>query len=217
MFRRTCAIVLVAMAAVACLGAVPRRAAAPTEIDRLAAMMAGSYSSAAQAAADTTYFDVRLRMTPIWPSRTDGHWLYVEQAIADSQDKPYRQRVYHLQRGANGELRSVVYTLPAPPLRFAGAWKSDAPLATLTPDSLTLRDGCAIVLLRQEDGSFRGSTHEHDCPSDLRGATYATSEVAVSDSVLQSWDRGFDATGKQMWGAVAGPYRFVKLSASARP
>ncbi len=186
------------------------------DVQRLAAMMAGSYSSAAQAAADSAFFDVRLRMVPIWTARTDGRWLYVEQAIADSQDKPYRQRVYRVTQDADGTLQSIVYALPTAPLRFAGEWRKDEPLASLTPDSLSMRDGCAILLRQLPDGSYRGATHEHDCPSDLRGARYATSEVTVRDSLLESWDRGFDAKGTQVWGSVAGPYRFVKLSASGR-
>jgi len=32
-------------------------------------------------------------MVQIWEERTDGYWLYVEQAIAGYQDKPYRQRI----------------------------------------------------------------------------------------------------------------------------
>ncbi|MFM8642095.1 MAG: CpcT/CpeT family chromophore lyase, partial [Phycisphaerales bacterium] len=62
----------------------PDAAAAPT-IDALrdaAAWLAGHYSSAAQAAEDATYFDVRLHIVPIWPDRVDGPWFYVEQAMA---------------------------------------------------------------------------------------------------------------------------------------
>jgi hypothetical protein len=29
--------------------------------------------------------------------------------------------------------------------------------------------------------------------------------------VLDSWDRGYDRDGKQVWGAVTGPYRFDRL------
>ncbi|HRW89883.1 MAG TPA: CpcT/CpeT family chromophore lyase, partial [Flavobacteriales bacterium] len=60
----------------------------------LASWMTGSFSSAAQAEADTNYYAIELEMARIWPERTDGVWLYVEQAVAAKKEKPYRQRVY---------------------------------------------------------------------------------------------------------------------------
>ena len=89
-------------------------------IDELAAWMTGSFSSAAQAAADPEYRDIRLHMAPIRTSRADGRWLYVEQAVAEKQEKPYRQRVHRDEHG----LVSDVYELPGNPLDFAGAWNN---------------------------------------------------------------------------------------------
>ncbi len=57
---------------------------------------------------------------------------------------------------------------------------------------------------------FEGSTVGEGCASSLRGTSYATSEVFVADGVLASWDRGFDPRGRQVWGATAGPYLFLR-------
>jgi hypothetical protein len=57
--------------------------------------MTGSFSSQEQAAADTSRYDIRLEMAPIWTDHPNGKWFYVEQAVAWSLEKPYRQRVYH--------------------------------------------------------------------------------------------------------------------------
>jgi hypothetical protein len=57
-----------------------------------------------------------------------------------------------------------------------------------------------------------GSTQGDGCASALRGAAYATSEVTLTAGELDSWDRGFDATGNQVWGSTKGAYRFVKES-----
>ena len=57
-------------------------------------MMQGSFDSKEQAAEDSAYYAISLHMYPIWPER--GQFLYVEQALAAMQDKPYRQRVYEL-------------------------------------------------------------------------------------------------------------------------
>ncbi|MEZ4689756.1 MAG: CpcT/CpeT family chromophore lyase [Ignavibacteria bacterium] len=53
--------------------------------------------------------------------------------------------------------------------------KEENPLSELTPDSLTLRDGCAVTLTMMEYGVYEGSTTGDNCESDLRGAKYATS------------------------------------------
>ena len=180
------------------------------ELARLVAWMTGSFSSQAQADADSSYFDIRLEMAPIWTDRSDGYWLYVEQAAAGYLDRPYRQRVYHVHRLDDTTLASDVYTFEEP-LRFAGAWKQDQPLAALTPDSLTERDGCTILLHSQGDTAFVGSTVDKNCSSNLRGASYATSEVRVTPDLLYSWDRGFDSDHNQVWGAETGGYRFDKI------
>jgi CpeT protein len=180
------------------------------DLEKLVSCMAGSFSSAAQAARDSTYFDIRLRMVPIWTGRSDGYWLYVEQAVAGHEERPYRQRVYHVTQVDRSTFESSVFTL-VNPLRFASAWKETYPLHSLNPDSLSLKDGCSIFLRREQVAIYRGSTHGKGCPSDLRGASYATSEVEINPVRLVSWDRGYDANDKQVWGATKGGYVFDKI------
>lgn len=180
-------------------------------VKQVATLMCGSYSSAAQAEADAAYFDVRLHIVPIWTDRADGPWLYVEQAMANALHQPYRQRVYRLMDHGGGVVESIVYTLPGNPLTFAGAWQDSNRLNALDPALLEPRMGCSVRLRPAGTDRFVGSTHGSDCASDLRGAAYATSEVTLGPGLLESWDRGFDAAGQQVWGAKAGPYRFVKI------
>lgn len=173
--------------------------------------MSGAFSSALQAEQDSAYFPISLHMKPIWKERTDGFWLYVEQAMISAENiKPYRQRVYRVHRKEESVFVSEVYEL-RDPLRFAGDYNSDEPLLNQTIDSLILRTGCAITLTLQPDGNFTGKTGQGTCNSNLRGASYATSEVSISRSMLLSWDRGFDSSGKQVWGAEKGGYRFAKI------
>ena len=181
-----------------------------SDLEDLAAYMTGSFSSLEQAEADSNYLDIRLEVVPIWTERKDGPWLYVEQALAERKSRPYRQRVYHLVEQPGGAVASEVYSF-AEPLRFAGEWKRDEPLDGLNPDSLSVREGCAVILQRTAAGSFEGATVDRECVSTLRGAVYATSEVTVSRDALTSWDRGYDAGGAQVWGATDGPYVFRRV------
>lgn len=176
-------------------------------LDELQALMAGTFTSAAQAARDSAFYDITLHMYPIWPD--EGRWLYVEQAVSAMPDRPYRQRVYKLEQAGPKSFRSVVYTLPDPGA-FIGAWKEPARFEQLAPEALELREGCAVVLERQADGSFAGSTLGKECESTLRGASYATSQVTIREGLIVSWDQGFDHNGEQVWGAVKGGYEFRK-------
>ncbi|MBD3225305.1 MAG: hypothetical protein GF313_11280 [Caldithrix sp.] len=181
----------------------------PNHLQRLTSWMTGSFSSKEQALADSNFFDICLEMVRIWKNRNDGSWLYVEQAAASSLQKPYRQRVYHLQKRDNGLLESATYIIKDP-LRFAGDWRNEQPLKSLRPDSLMIRQGCTIVL-QWQDSVFVGGTQDKQCISHLRGAAYATSEVRIENDRFISWDRGFDENDKQVWGAEAGPYIFRKI------
>lgn len=181
----------------------------------LADWMQGSYSSQAQSQSDPEYFDIRLRMQRIWPMRTDGPWLYVEQARADVLSKPYRQRVYHITQVDAKTYRSDVFMLPEPVARFTGAWRPEgeaaAAIAAVKPEDLKLLDGCGVVLhWKPDQREFEGGTDGAGCASTREGAKYTTSQIIFREGLLTSWDRGFDANGQQVWGAVKGGYQFVK-------
>ena len=180
------------------------------KLSTLASYMTGSFSSQEQATGDTSFYDIRLEMVRIWPERTDGYWLYVEQASAEHLDRPYRQRVYHLTQQSDSVLQSTVYTFDDF-IRYAGAWKSEKPLSDLSPENLIERDGCAVFLKEFSTGVFVGSTETLNCASDLRGAAYATSIVLIDQNQIYSWDRGFDISGHQVWGAEKGGYVFKRV------
>jgi len=180
------------------------------DLARLAAYLTGSFSSQEQAAADPSYRDIRLEMARIWRARTDGVWLYVEQAAAGSLDRPYRQGVYRVSRMNDYIFVINVFTLENP-LRFAGEWKKEHPFAMLTPDSLSEREGCFFHLRKYGGAAFMGSTIGKGCTSILGGASYVTSEVTITEFDVTSWSRGFNDKEKQVWGASKGGYVFKKV------
>ena len=173
--------------------------------------LTGSFSSYNQSQVDAEFYEIELNMVPIWQDRTDGPWLYVEQAVATASDRPYRQRVYRLEQTGENEFVSTVYSFEDPE-SYALAYLEDEPLSDLTPDDLSVRIGCAIsVSWDASQNAFIGSTNGRDCQSTLRGATYATSEVFLHRERLVTWDRGYDDEGEQVWGAVKGGYIFDRV------
>ncbi len=184
-------------------------------VNDLAASLTGTFSSAAQAEADPdNFFDIQLVMEPIWEFRSDGPWLYVEQAAASNLHKPYRQRVYNLVDLGNGRFRSDVYTLPGNPLEYVHVWEKPAVINAIQPSNLTLREGCSITLVHKGPGEYVGSTEGKGCESNLGDAAYATSEVTLLPGTITSWDRGWTDNHTQAWGAEKGPYVFQKVKHS---
>ena len=177
-------------------------------LEQLAMTMAGSYTSAAQAQTDTSYFNIELEMVRIWPKRRDGAWFYVEQATAESKAQPYRQRVYHVQEVNDSTFTSSILTIKGGEASY-GAYADAMKLDLLRADSLEALEGCDITLHRR-GATYEGSTKDRDCPSKRGKAVYTTSEVVLSNDRMVSWDRGWDAEGKQAWGAEKGGYVFVK-------
>lgn len=171
--------------------------------------MVGDFSSAAQSERDSAFFDIRLHIRPIWEHDKPNHWLYVEQATAVSESKPYRQRVYKIEADGKRGYKSIVYTLPNP-TEWAGKYKEPSAFDQLKPSELSLRDGCTVFLQKSKNGTFVGSTKGEGCESSLRGAKYTSSTVTISSTMLLSWDQGFNAAGEQVWGATKGGYEFVK-------
>lgn len=182
---------------------------ADADLQQLASWMTGDFSSQAQSQRDSDYYDIRLHIHPIWPQDKGNIWFYVEQATAAAQDKPYRQRVYKLERADAKTLISKVYTLPDP-TQWIGAYKDPARFDKLQPSALLLREGCGVFLEKNKDGSYSGGTRGEGCESTLRGAKYASSSVIVTEKMLRSWDQGFNEKKEQVWGATKGGYDFVK-------
>lgn len=203
---RTTLLLLVALA-------IPVAADDTSGLETLASLMTGSFGSAAQAAQSDEFRDVRLHVARIWEEKSgsDEIWLYVEQALASSLDKPYRQRIYRVTAHGDENFESAVFELPGDPLAFAGAWENSSRLDTLSPEDLAARDGCVVYLRRVSPAEFTGSTRGRACLSNLRGAAYATSDVTITADSVLSWDRGFDAEGNQVWGSTRGPYVFSRM------
>lgn len=180
-----------------------------SDIEIMTEWMTGSFTSEEQSLNDTDYYNISLEMTRIWENFNDGYWLYVEQAAAETKDKPYRQRIYHLIE-EDGLIKSVIYSIPNEK-KFIGGWKNISLFSALNPNKLEIKDGCEVIIHRKDENTFIGSTVDDNCESSLRGAKYATTKVVISEDSLLSWDQGFNEKGEQVWGAVKGGYIFKKI------
>jgi len=169
----------------------------------------GSFSSNAQSRRDSSFVDIRLQSVRIWPHRIDGLWIYVEQALAATPHLPYRQRVHHIFPLNDSTLVNQPYELknPAPAI---GAWQHEQPFHALRTDSLLMQQGCAVFMGTTADSLYRGATPHRQCLSQLAGAAYMTTDVQIGPDKIVLWDRGWDASGRQVWGSANGGYEFTR-------
>ncbi len=180
------------------------------KLNKLTEWMSGEFSSQAQAAEDSSYYDIHLVMFPIWEEvQDDARWLYVEQAVSANLEKPYRQRVYKLTAVEDDLFESAVYELVEPE-KYINAWNRPEIFEAIDQKSLILRRGCSVYL-RTSDNCFSGMTTATDCKSSMQGASYASSRVTVCADHIVSWDQGWDEGGKQVWGAEKGGYVFDRI------
>lgn len=178
-----------------------------SEIDVLFNVMKGYYTSEKQSVADADYYNISLRMTPIWKDK--GHYLFVEQAMATKPESPYRVRVYRLIKGENDTFVSEIYTIKNEK-EWIGKWATPEFYDALPMDAIELKQGCEVVLKKTGVNKYQGQTGNQTCASELRGAKYASSIVTIESNKMISWDQGFDENGKQVWGAEKGGYIFEK-------
>ena len=171
-------------------------------------MLIGEFSSKEQSLQDTTYLNIHLSMSRIWEEDRSAIWLYVEQAMDAKREKPYRQRVYKLNHPGTDIFTSDIYTLKNQE-RFIGLQNDATKRNALTPEMIELKDGCTVTMNKMI-GNYIGGTDADKCPSDLRGASYATTKITLKENMLESWDQGFDKNGVQVWGAIKGGYIFVR-------
>jgi hypothetical protein len=204
---------VIAAALAACVSLGPA-AAQPAESlpEQYAETIIGSFTSYAQAQADPRYEVVEARVVRIWPERTDGVWLYQEQAVlgpADAVDvqareRPYFQRIVRLEAVGPTLVRATTHQMTAPET-VVGAWRDPS---EIMPDQLGAAT-CAGVAERVGDGFWRSSMP--DCPNRYRGAVRASSDSMRLRDRYVNWDRGWSEAGQQVWGPTDGGYIFERM------
>ena len=169
----------------------------------------GDFDSSEQAYDDPAYFAVSLRACEAVVEELGQYVLYVEQAMLDDLERPYRQRIYSVE-SAGDIIASRVFTMRDDVMReMVGACDSTEP-PVFKFASLEERKGCAVLLTPEDGNQYRGGTEGEECESSLGDASYATSKVVLSERTIESWDQGWTASGTQAWGARSGPYIFKR-------
>lgn len=192
------------------------------ELIALATALAGEFDNQEQALAEPAwYVHLHLWMRPIQLFTEDSLTLFAEQANIINLDKPYRPRILRLQHrhpsASADRALSVQYYMLKEPDRVRGAGRQPDLLKTLTPDQMEFLPSCTLTVqvrpLAPNHYHFSTSPATEDCCQfTYQGVTYQVYlGFEAQHEQFLSYDKGIDPkTGKTIWGAQLGPYRFTK-------
>ncbi|MBW4519023.1 MAG: chromophore lyase CpcT/CpeT [Scytolyngbya sp. HA4215-MV1] len=189
-----------------------------TKVERQAQEVAnrliGVMDTSAQAATNPKAPSVRMttcqvRVKNAAPRKEQRIFLYQEQSLTSNLAQPYRQRFLQISPSPYSE---SVQSLSFKPTT-TDTWKGlcDRPEVDRSLEVGDLGQPVCSVFLRQVGTVFIGSTPLDGCPANYRGAVRITNRVVLSETGMETWDRGFDAQGKQVWGAQANSYQYRRL------
>ena len=189
-------------------------AATPT-VEAVVSHLVGVMDTSAQAAANPDKANVRMttcRVQMVDAADSNSVFLYQEQALGDRLNQPYRQRF--LQISANGQTVVSQSYKPQNPQDWINSCNQSAPQLVKSED---LGESVCSVYLKPLIAVYVGNTPTSGCPANVRGAVKITNTIVLHADGMDTYDRGFDAAGNQVWGANDESYQFrwVKNSNSS--
>ncbi|NJL02860.1 MAG: chorismate mutase [Spirulinaceae cyanobacterium RM2_2_10] len=178
--------------------------------------LAGEFANRTQAEAEPVwYVHLHLWLRPVPLFRTDSITLFAEQANALKLDQPYRQRLLRL-RQERSQLQVEFYQF-CEPSAWRGAGRDRDRLEQLTPTDVVALTNCTLPIMvqgdRPENWQFRTvAPPDYRCEFNVENRRYAVFlGFTVSAEELLTYDKGLDpVTGRAIWGALLGPYRFTR-------
>ncbi len=197
--------------------AVPTNAQVPIQqqVKEVVTHLVGAMDTSAQAKANPEAPNVRITTCKIQVTaeqNPNAVFLYQEQALTKQLNKPYRQRFLRIAPTTNNSQVESKAFKPANPQAWVGLCSKLETQRVV--QSRELEESNCSVFLRPTGKNYIGETAPGGCPTNFRGATRITNTIILHQTGMDTRDRGFDATGKQVWGAKEQPYQFRWLDAS---
>lgn len=194
---------------------MPPTPTAARQLEMLVGFLTGTFASIPGQPGNADPTPAVVHQARLWPERPGEYWIYAEYARPGAESAPYRQRIYRF-RASGDEIHAITYRLPGEPGRHALEWRKQAPFAGVDPATLAEREGCRLRFAARHLAIFGGMTVGRQCPGDAPEVAYEISDFQVSSSSIRTWDRGFDAAGRQVWGSTEGPLELRKISEQPR-
>ena len=187
-----------------------------TDITTLARWFAADFSNQQQAFDNPPLFaHIRVCMRPLPYQLLDGLSLYLEQAYDITLNQPYRVRILKLVPSEDHiDIENYAIDHEA---EFYGGSRDPQRLENLKTEHIKKLPGCTFIT-KWTGKSFRGEVEPGKACTVVRKGktTYLNSHFEINEDKFISHDTGCDPeTDKQVWGAIAGPFEFVRWASFA--
>jgi len=187
-----------------------------TDITTLGRWLAADFSNQQQAFDNPPLFaHIRVCIRPLPYQLLNGLSLYVEQAYHMTLNQPYRVRIIKLVSSEDHiEIENYAIDQEA---EFYGGSRDPQRLENLKTEQIKKLPGCTLII-KWTGKSFRGEVEPGKACIVVRNekTTYLKSHFEINEDKFISHDTGCDPeTDKQVWGAIAGPFEFVRWASFA--
>lgn len=189
------------------------------QVEEVVSHLVGAMDTSAQAIANPKAANVRITTCKVKVenaallNRPQAVFLYQEQALSRRLSQPYRQRFLRIAPSANSlGVESAVFKPPTPKTWIGLCGQPEAERIVQSRDIGA--SNCSVFLQRTGE-NYVGETPASGCPSNYKGAVRITNRIVLHQAGMDTWDRGFDAAGNQVWGAKEESYQFRWISPSA--
>ncbi len=188
------------------------------QVQEVVSHLDGAMDTSAQASANPKAPNVRITSCKVKVEdaglNRPQEFLYQEQALSRKLTQPYRQRFLRIAPSADKRtVESAVFKPPTPAAWTGLCGKPEAERIVKISDIGESK--CSVFLQRQSE-NYVGDTKAGGCPSDYKGAVRITNHIVLHQAGMDTLDRGFDAAGKQVWGAKNDPYQFRWVNSATR-
>ncbi len=195
---------------ISCLINNSTQAQTVNHVEEVVSHLVGVMDTSAQAEVNPQRVKVQMTTCKLeLKGEVDSIYLYQEQALAEKLNQPYRQRILHLIDLEDGQVESKSYKLTNEK-QWIGFCNQPASSRMLNKSDLG--DSVCSVFLRPVITIYIGETPPEGCPANVRGAVKITNKIILHKLGMDTFDRGFDAEGNQVWGAVNDSYQFRWLN-----
>ncbi|ERT05719.1 hypothetical protein M595_4327 [Lyngbya aestuarii BL J] len=192
----------------------------PRQVLEVVSYLTGVMETSAQAQAVTGAPSVRMTTCVVKVAdadeitqRSPAIFLYQEQAMTSNPQKPYRQRFLQISPSADGQKVESATFVP-PNLRalvnFCSQPESER-LVTIED----IGDYRCSVFLQPAGSQYIGQTQPEGCPANYKGAVTITNRITLDAQSMETFDRGYDQKGNQIWGAEDQSYQYQRIDLNA--
>jgi hypothetical protein len=182
----------------------------PQQAEEVASFLEGQMDTSVQAGANPKAPNVRMTTCRVQvtdaPTDPPSIFLYQEQALIKNPGQPYRQRFLQISpHDLNQTVRSLTFK-PTHPATWIGF--CNQPITSRVIQARDLGSSICSVFLRGNGHSYIGHTPITGCPTNVRGAIRMTNRIELNSVGMNTWDRGYNAAGQQVWGAQSESYQY---------